>query len=424
MNLVRLLCAASLLLSVLCNSAAAQLSNNAVDVNGVAREYLLYVPAGYDGSTDLPVLFVYHGGDMTSQAMLLLVDFRPLADSEGFLLVYPQGLPDDEGSAIWNSVGPFSNGVDEIGFTSVMIDDLAANHAVDLSRVYACGYSNGANLCWELGCFLSDRIAAVGAVAGSMWEWTEDLCTPSRPVPVVSVHGTFDFFNPYSGGPPFSLGLIAASQYWVQVANASPTPAVENVPNTVPGDGSTAVHLTWSGGDGCVDIEHYRVVNGGHDWPGVFGNMDIDASEIIWEFVSQYDLNGEIGCSTCSVVQLGVGVGGANIGTLDSPTTPSLGSNLQFDWSGFNGPSAGLLILSLEDLTTPLLGGTIFLDFAVPAATFPASIDANGTGSLGFTLGTNPALAGLVTYSQVGIFDPSQAFDWAFSNGLEITFCQ
>ncbi len=411
-------------------SASAQLQVRNIDVNGVAREYSYYLPAGYDGTTPQPLMLAFHGGCDSSAGFSFLANFRNLADTDGFIAVYPQGLPEpgDPNCPIWNSVGPYSNGVDDIGYTAAIIDDLAALHNVDESRVYACGYSNGANLCWELACYLSDRIAAIGPVAGSMWEWTEDTCTPTRAVPVVFIHGTQDFYNPYGGGPPFSLGAMAAMQYWAQNANTNPTPTVTDIPNTAPGDGSTVDLYTWADGDGCVSVEHYRVVNGGHDWPGAFGNQDIDSTSVIWEFCSQFDLQGKIDCdpgppSGCAVTPIGVGAGGANIGSLDLSTTPQLGTTLQFDFSGFNGASSGLLILSLQTVPTPLLGGTIYIDFVNPAATLPVTTGSSGAGSFSFFLGTNPGLAGLTGYAQVGIADASQVAGWAFSNAIAATFC-
>lgn len=412
----------ALAVAALAIPSAAQLMNKTVDVDGVTRQYLMYLPSGYDGVTELPVLFTFHGGDMTSLAMLNLVDQRPLADAHDFILVYPQGLPDD-GANIWNSVGPFSNGVDEIGFVSTMIDDLDAQFAVDTARVYACGYSNGANLVWELGCFLGDRIAAGGAVAGSMWEWTEDLCTPSRPFPVMSIHGTQDFYNPWGGGPPYSLGLVAASEYWVQNANGDLTPDIVNLPNTAPGDGSTVTRFTWSGGDECVDVAHYRVNNGGHDWPGVFGNMDIDSNQLIWDFVSQYDLNGRIGCVECSIELLGVGAGGANIASLDMPVDPQIGGSLQLDYAGFNGATTGFLLLGAAPLQIMGLGGTFFLDPTL-ALLIPVGTAGDGTGSLGFPLPVDTSLIGLTLLSQAVLSDGSQIAGWAFSNGVAFTLCE
>lgn len=276
--------------------ASAQLMRKPVDVDGVMRQYLMYLPAGYDGTSQFPVMLAYHGGGGNALWMLLMADMRSLADAHDFILVYPQGLPDDAGDPIWNSEGPFSNGVDELGYTAALIDSLAAEYEIDQSRVYATGYSNGANMVWELACLLSDRITAVGAVAGSNWRWIDLMCSPTRPVPVLSIHGTLDFYNPYNGGF-FSLGLIEASEYWVEVAGADATPEVVALPDTVPGDGSTVEQYTWANGENCVSVEHYKVLGGGHDWPGTFGNMDIDSNEVIWGFVSQFDHSGKIGCS-------------------------------------------------------------------------------------------------------------------------------
>lgn len=289
----------ALLATLITGQVHAQVLARSVDVDGVLRNYLVYLPAAYSGEVERPVMLTYHGGGMTALQWLRIADMRALADAYGYILVYPQGLPDD-GEPIWNSEGPFSNGVDEIGFTRNMIDALALEFAVDQSRVYASGYSNGANLVWELACLLSDRIAAVGAVAGSMWTWTVPLCTPSRPVPLVSIHGTLDFYNPYQGGPPFSLGLIDVSQAWVRRNGADPVPDIVDVPDTAPNDGSTVDHFIWSGGEACTHVEHYRVQLGGHDWPGAFGNMDIDASTVIWDFASRYALDGALECAAAA----------------------------------------------------------------------------------------------------------------------------
>lgn len=408
-------------LALLAPVDAQQLRYRDVDVNGVARDYLLYLPAGYDGLTELPVMLVYHGGSMDAASMMLYADFRPLADAEGIILGYPQGLPDGAGDRIWNSEGPFSNGVDEIGFTGAVIDDLTANFAVDPSRVYACGYSNGANLMWELGCDLGDRIAAVGAVAGSMWTWAEAQCAPARPMPVLSIHGTFDFYNPYAGSP-YSLGLIEASEFWATNAAADPVPVEVDLPDLVTSDFSTVTRFTWSGGDDCVSIEHYKVVRGGHDWPGTPGsNRDIDANQVIWDYVSQYDLDGRIDC--CGVEKLGLGAGGANIADLDAATIPLLGSAFQLDIAGFPGAGTAYLVVSLRLDEQAFLGGTTFPDLAAVASRLPVAIDAAGSGSLSVPLGANPNLAGLTVYVQAGMPDSGQPAGWAFSNGLAATLC-
>ena len=93
-----------------------------VTVDGIQRQLLVYLPQDFQPSESLPVLFCFHGGDDSAEGMMrFTADFRPLADSERFIAVYPQGLI-FEGSSHWNSEGPYDNGTDEIGFTRAMID--------------------------------------------------------------------------------------------------------------------------------------------------------------------------------------------------------------------------------------------------------------------------------------------------------------
>ena len=397
-----------------------QLLQKSINVNGVARDYLVYLPASFDGTVSLPVMISYHGGSGSAQQWINYVDFRPLAEANNFIAVYPNGLPDPgfpQGGRIWNSVGPYDNGNDDIGFTSAMIDKLYNDYAIDQSRVYACGYSNGGNICWELAAFLSDKVAAIGPVAGSMWTWTETLATPTRSVPIISIHGTLDFYNPWDGGPPYSLGLVGANEYWAGNNNANLSPTITPIPNTNANDGSTVEKYVWGGGNDCVALEHYKVIGGGHDWPGKPGaNRDINATELIWEFCSQYSLNGK----DC-ISKLGVGAGGANIATLNSASTPTLGSSIQLDFSGFNGTSNGFIALSLRKSTRYFLGGTVFPDINNLFSQIPVNADANGDGSISFTIGNNPSLLGLTAYSQVALRDANQSNGWAFSNGLAVT---
>ena len=133
------------------------------------------------------------------------------------------------------------------------------------------------------------------------------------------------------------------------------------------------------------------------------------------------DLNGG-GGPTCGITQIGLGTGGANIGTLDSVDNPQLGTTINVVASGFNGSSVGTLIIGLSQATLPLLGGTIFLDYTNPAATLPINITL-GVGAAPISLPASPGLAYASGYAQVGTLDASQPFGWAFSNGLEVTFC-
>lgn len=281
---------------------AQQTLNQTIMVDGVSRSYILYVPAIYDGSVAVPVVFNYHGFTMSANSQMNLCDMRPEADTANFLLVYPQGSL-FFGFSHWN-VGSWTAGstADDLGFTAAMIDALAESYNINQERVYACGYSNGGYFSFELACQLSDRIAAIAAVAGTMSTETYTACNPMHAMPVMTIHGTADGTVSYNGGNPInSQSLAAVINYWADFDNTASSPVIQDLPDLNPNDGSTVQYQSYQNGDSCTAVDHYKVIGGGHDWPGSIGNMDIDASSLIWSFVSKYDLNGLINCNITSV---------------------------------------------------------------------------------------------------------------------------
>jgi polyhydroxybutyrate depolymerase len=283
-------------------SNAQQTLNESMLHDGVTREYIVYVPAVYNGSSSVPLLFNFHGYGMSANNQMSYGNMRAVADTAGFILVYPQGTL-FWGSPHWN-VGSWTLGstADDIGFTEAMIDTLAANYNIDLNRVYSCGYSNGGYFSFVLACQLSAEIAAIGSVGGTMSTETYNSCNPSHPTPVVTIHGTDDATVSYSGGNPNnSESLSDVNTYWANYNNTIVPPVVSNLPNINTTDGSTAELSLFDNGDNCTSVEHYKVIGGDHDWPGSWGNMDINADAVIWSFVSKYDLNGLIGCATTSI---------------------------------------------------------------------------------------------------------------------------
>ena len=79
-------------------------------------------------------------------------------------------------------------------------------------------------------------------------------------------------------------------------------PVITDVEDISPYDGSTVERKRWLNGDNCSSVQELKVIGGDHDWPGVFGNMDIDATQEIWNFVSKHDINGLINCNSTSII--------------------------------------------------------------------------------------------------------------------------
>jgi polyhydroxybutyrate depolymerase len=158
--------------------------------------------------------------------------------------------------------------------------------------------SNGGYMSFLLACQLSNRIAAIASVTGSMTPQTYNACNPQHPTPILQIHGTSDQTVPYVGDPTWTKSIDDVLQYWVAYNNCNTSAIITAIPDINIFDGSTAEHIIYDGGDNDVTTEHFKIYGGDHDWPGVWGNMDIHASAEVWKFFSRYDINGLISTST------------------------------------------------------------------------------------------------------------------------------
>ena len=260
----------------------------AMSHDGEQRDFFLYVPSSYDGGTALPVMFAFHGNGGYAEDFVYMADMRSLADSEGFFVVYPQGLILDGEGTHWNPMpdGILSDNkseVDDIGFTEAILDSLPSKYNFDQDRVYATGYSNGAGLAYSLGCFLSDRFAAVAPVSGLMYEAAAANCDTTHPTSVFVFNGTDDGTRPYAGYPGYMMGVDDVVSYWAGHNNTNPSPTTTNVSS----NNTTIEHRVYSDGDGDSSVQLYKVINGGHDW--FYLNVDgKNIQQLIWEFASQH----------------------------------------------------------------------------------------------------------------------------------------
>lgn len=276
-----------------------QTLNETITHDGMQRSYILYLPDSYTGNEGVPVVLNFHGYGSNASEQMWYGDFRSIADTSGFLIVHPQGSLFN-GITHWN-VGGWTVGstVDDVSFINALLDSISADYNIELTRVYATGMSNGGFMSFLLACQLSDRIAAIAPVAGSMTPETYNNSNPQHPTPILQIHGTTDDVVPYNGDT-WTLPIDDVLEYWANYNNCNPIPSVTALPDIDPNDGSTIEHMVFSGGDNNIKVEHYMIVGGGHTWPGnIFGgngtNNDIDASAEIWKFFSRYDINGLMG---------------------------------------------------------------------------------------------------------------------------------
>ena len=274
--------------------------------DGIDREYLVYIPNEYDASISIPLVLNFHGfGGTAYDHYKYTSDMTSLADTANFLLVYPQGAAGSDGYSHWNIADENSKSdIDDLGFTSAMIDDLIQTYNVDTLRIYATGFSNGAAFTYDLACRLSQRIAAIAPVGENMTQVSYDECEATKPTGIISFHGTADESRPYNGIEGYNLSYEQINSFWTTLNETETEPTIAEI-NTNTEDGSSVELYTWEKGRNCSTVEHYKIINGGHSWPnpnaeswgkGDDVNRDIDTNVLIWNYVSEYDLYGIIDC--------------------------------------------------------------------------------------------------------------------------------
>ncbi len=265
--------------------------------DGGTREYILYIPASYTGIDPFPLVLNFHGYGSNAAEQMWYGDFRAIADTANFLIVHPLGTLHNNSTTHFN-VGGFTLGstTDDVGFTAALIDSLSVQYTIDQDRIYSTGMSNGGFMSFVLACQLSDRIAAIASVTGSMTPETFATCDPEHPMPILQMHGTSDGVVPYSGAL-WTKSINDVVNYWVEFNNCTPDPTTTLLPNVNTQDGSTVEHIVYASGDNKTTMEHYKVTGGGHTWPGTIftsngTNQDMNASLEIWRFFSRYTLSG------------------------------------------------------------------------------------------------------------------------------------
>jgi len=191
--------------------AGTAVGHNVQTPDGRTRSYLLYVPAGYTGAA-VPLVINFHGyATLTGGAgVMFSSQMNAVADREIFAVAYPSGFPDKFGLPGWNAGFGWDTDVDDVEFARRLIGDAKTKININPNKIYATGHSNGGMLAQRLGCALSDQIAAIGCVGGSLTLGGDfQGCAPRRPVPLIEFHGTMDRFHPYGLAAAAVTGWLA-----------------------------------------------------------------------------------------------------------------------------------------------------------------------------------------------------------------------
>ena len=278
-------------------------------VDIIPRTFRLFVPHSYDGSEPVPLVVGLHGKTVSANHQAWASDFNAIAEREGFLTLYPEGIDNQ-----WNYIRGVPDGFAGIGpwdddlFLNNLLDDLSQHLNIDPNRIYVTGLSNGGFMTQRLACTQQDRYAAFASVAATGTRELPVLCEGQGLIPIMYIHGTLDAIVPWDGMPIqtasgnltyVSLPMSNTMGFWV-FRNGCQTDEldIEELPQV---DEATSSHRIL--GVGCPDtapVQLYMVEGGGHVWPGVreidndllgVSTWDFNASEVIWEFFKEHSLD-------------------------------------------------------------------------------------------------------------------------------------
>ncbi|MGZ3621774.1 MAG: alpha/beta hydrolase family esterase [Ktedonobacteraceae bacterium] len=255
--------------------------------SGLTRTFIVHLAPSY-GTLPQALVFNYHGYQNTALRTAQRTDMSAEADKAGFILVFPQGV---DNPPSWNAgIGAYgpTGDANDVQFTSDLISYFEHNYCVDTHRIYVTGYSLGGGMVYRIACTLSDQIAAFATVAGAFYR-IPGGCNPSRPIPLLEIHGQADQFAPYDGN--MYVGMASVQTYlnfWIAHDQCRPD-------SKVIFQKADVTALEWSQCAKGTVIQHYRISDGGHVWPGSnptlgigYNSHTIDASVVIWNFFSQF----------------------------------------------------------------------------------------------------------------------------------------
>jgi polyhydroxybutyrate depolymerase len=250
------------------------------------------------------LVIVLHGSNQTGETVRTLSSsgFDAMARSGAAIVAYPDGV-----GRHWNDARAsiqFSTrkqDVDDVAFLTAVIDALVISDAIDPSRVYFAGFSNGAAMVIRMLLQRPDVVAGAAIIAATLPapENLLPIVAPASPIPVVQFHGRRDPLVPYDGGmaslwglKPRGLGLsaLATAAFFAQRNGITAAPTRELLPSVT--GTAPSIELTAFRESARPEVRLYTIIGGGHVIPGphrppaVMGHAtrELVATDVIADF--------------------------------------------------------------------------------------------------------------------------------------------
>jgi polyhydroxybutyrate depolymerase len=279
-----------------------------IEVDGLKRIYSIHFPKGREKETGLPLLIALHGAKGSYKKPETFTNFNQVSDQNGFIIVYPNAM-----NTQWNDGRKKGDTpsfyVDDVHFLTVLIDSIIRKYGVDPTRVYMSGFSSGGMMTSRFALEKPEKVAAIATVSATLPQPQFDKkIDPKPPLPVLMINGDHDVAFPWNGGTTKFAGIRVGKvtsvedtlQYWIKInGGEKASPLVLPLPDLVM-DGTQVEKRVYETEDG-PQVILYKVLGGGHSWPGahypvtylprfILGktSQQLNACQVIWDFVKNY----------------------------------------------------------------------------------------------------------------------------------------
>ncbi|HEX6291750.1 MAG TPA: PHB depolymerase family esterase [Herpetosiphonaceae bacterium] len=285
-----------------------------------SRNYKLWVPAGYTGSSAVPLVMMLHGCTQSPDDFAAGTGMNTIAESANFLVVYPEQPSSADQNKCWKwfETAHQSRGSGEPAILAGIVNKIRSSYNVDGTRIYTAGLSAGGAMAVVMGATYPDLFSAIGVASGLEYKsatnmvdaWTamrqggpdpnqqgyaayQAMGSAKRRVRAIVFHGTSDYTVYPVNGDQVAAQWAQTNDYIDDGSdNNSVDATADNVTRGTVSNGYTYTKSVYNDASGRPLLEKWIVDTMGHAWSGgsTAGSYTDPkgprASQEIWRFFS------------------------------------------------------------------------------------------------------------------------------------------
>lgn len=289
---------------------------SSITSENLERNFLFYIPKK-PNPNGFPIVFVLHGGGGTGEGMIYLTRISEVAERDGFIVVYPNGLENrwNDGRGITRFLTDQRN-TNDVQFFRDMTRHFKSNFRVDDQRIHVVGLSNGGFMAQRILCEASDLFASGFSIAATTSVYLSKECKLNEPISIGFIFGKKDDIIPYSGGTILvptsqelnsprlpageSISFLQSLEVWKKRLGCE-NESIHNIDSLKKRRDKDILKYTYQNCRRNSLLDGYLIESGGHFWPHGFYytneskygylTQDLDATKVVIDFFKRTPKN-------------------------------------------------------------------------------------------------------------------------------------